>query len=400
MRAPGWLFHVKPRMAVLLAATVILAALSTACVSAAGSRGWPAPVESGDALLLSPREGKIDAIDPTTGDREWRFPDHWRIDESAARNLDAVYGPPIVFGDAIFVGAYNGWVYSFKPSEASQDEGNRRPAAAFKVRGAIVGGMALDSANETLYLTTDEGLLYAINASDLRDATSEGQNVRVREPFEVPDRIWTPPVLSGGRVYFATTGGELYALDAASGRPAWDSPFKAGAALVSTPVIADGMVLIGGFDSRLYAVDASTGEERWHFEATDWVWTKPLVDSGTAYFADFNGRVFAVRLSDGSAVWSDPGDVGEPVRASAVLSGGSLVVATESGDVFGLDPRTGSQAWGPVRLGKTLHADLVADGATVFVAPTGCISDETGSRFYYYRLNTSTRERQSTASVC
>jgi hypothetical protein len=53
-----------------------------------------------------------------------------------------------------------------------------------------------------------------------------------------------------------------------------------------------------------------------------------------------------------------------------------------------------------VRLGKTLHADLLANGATVYVAPTGCVGDETGGKFYYYRVNTSTRERQSTASVC
>jgi outer membrane protein assembly factor BamB len=400
MTARSRLFHVKPRAWTLLLASLLLAAISAGCVSAAGSRGWATPVQAGDVLLLSPREGKIDAIDPTTGDRLWRFPDHWRIEDSAARNLDAVYGPPIVFGDTIFVGAYSGWVYAFKPSEASEQEANRRPAAAFKVNGAIVGGMALDSASDTLYLTTDEGLLYAINASDLRDATGEGQNVRMREPLEVPDRIWTPPVLSGGRVYFATTGGELYAVDAASGELAWEKPFAAGAALVSTPVVVDSTVLIGGFDGRLYALDAATGEERWSFEATDWVWTRPFVDSGNVYFADFKGRVFALKLSDGSKVWQESGSVGGSVRSGPVLSGGNLVLATESGNLYGLDPRTGSQVWGPVALGKTLHADLVANGATVYVAPTGCISDETGSRFYFYRVNTSTRERQSTSSVC
>jgi hypothetical protein len=34
------------------------------------------------------------------------------------------------------------------------------------------------------------------------------------------------------------------------------------------------------------------------------------------------------------------------------------------------------------------------------VAPTGCISEETGNKLYYYKVNTSTRERQSTGSVC
>ncbi|HXH23366.1 MAG TPA: PQQ-binding-like beta-propeller repeat protein [Dehalococcoidia bacterium] len=385
----------------LALAALVLALVSAGCVSAAGSRGWAPPVQTADFLLVNPGKGKIDAIDPITGDRKWRFPDHWRIEDREARKLSAVYGPPIVSGDTVFVGAYNGWVYAFKPSEASEDEDRRRPAAAFKVRGAIVGGIALDATGEYLYVTTDEGLLYAINATDLRAATEAGKNIRARfEPFHVPDRIWTPPVIAGDRVYFATTGGELYALDARNGEPVWQEPFRAAAALVSTPVVADGMVLVGGFDRRLYAVDASTGRERWRAEATDWVWTKPLVDSGTVYFADFAGKVFAVSLGSGQPVWQEPSDVGRSVRASLVLAGGSLVVATESGDLYGLEPRSGARAWGPVRLGKTLHADLLANGATVYVAPTGCVGDETGGKFYYYRVNTSTRERQSTASVC
>jgi outer membrane protein assembly factor BamB len=165
-------------------------------------------------------------------------------------------------------------------------------------------------------------------------------------------------------------------------------------------VLADGMVLIGGFDRRLHAVEASTGQEKWSFEATDWIWTTPLVASGTVYFGDVSGKIYAVSLASGDPLWREPFDAGATVVASPALSGGSLVIVNEDGDLFGLDAGAGTQVWGPVHLGKTVRADLVASGSTVFVAPTGCISEETGNKLYYYKVNTSTRERQSTGSVC
>jgi len=393
-------FHVKRPFAVLLLASLLVALFASGCISAAGSRGWARPVQFGDLLLVSASKGKLDAIDPQTGDRKWRFPDDWRIEESKARKLQGIYSQPEISGDTVFVGDYNGWVYAFKPSEASQDAANRKPVGTYELRGAIVGGIHLDSGSETLYITTADGLLYALNASDLKEATSPGKNVRLLfAPVDAGDRIWTPPVVDSGRVYFGTTDGKLYALDAGTGAPVWE-PFRASAALVSTPVVSQGTVLVGGFDRRLYAIDASTGKELWHFDATDWIWTKPLVESGTVYFGDFNGKVFAVSLADGKPVWDQPFDALSSVRASPVTSSGNLVVANEAGDLFGLDIPTGSQVWGPIALGKTLHADLLASGSTVYVAPTGCVSEETGNKLYYYKVNTSTRERQSTSSVC
>src|SRR5439155_3017736 len=98
----------------------------------------------------------------------------------------------------------------------------------------------------------------------------------------------------------ASTDGGLYAVDAkstpesASAPPAIKWRFKATAALVSRPVISGDLVLAGGFDSRLHAVRTATGEEAWSFALPNWVWSQPLVDSGTVYLGDFDGNVYAL----------------------------------------------------------------------------------------------------------
>jgi outer membrane protein assembly factor BamB len=392
-------FHVKRRAWVLVLVSLFLLISASGCITAASPRGWAQPIEMSDLILVSTSRGKLDAIDQA-GNRRWRFPDDWAIFEEDARSLSGIYSQPIIDGDTVYVAAYNGFVYAFRPSEASPAGTNDRPAGLFDLGDPIVGGIYLDAARDVLYVTTAEGRLHAPNATDLQNRTSEDQNVRqLFTPFDTGDRIWTPPVLSDGSVFFGSTDGRLFAVDAQMGTEVWPA-FQSDAALVSTPVIDGNLVLIGGFDRRLHAVDASTGQEAWSFEATDWIWSKPLVDSGVVYVADFAGKVFAISLADQTPLWEAPFDAGASVRSGPTLSGGNLIVGNEEGNLFGIDASTGRQLWGPVQVGSTLHADLLPDESTVYVAPTGCTTEDSGNELYYYRVNVVTRERQSTGSVC
>ncbi len=385
----------KRRLFFLTAFSLLAVLLAAGCVRAAAPRGWAQPVQAGDLLLVSAHTGKLDAIDPTTGDRKWRFPDDWSISDRKAQKLLGIYGKPIVMGDNVFVADYNGFIYAFKQSEATTDKANKKRAGIYKVQGAIIGGMAVDSSKSTLFVTSDDGRLYALNVSKI-----DSGDPNVFPPFQAGDRIWTAPVVSGNRVYFATTAGKLFALDTTTGKEVWDRPFTTDSALVSTPVVAGDVVLAGGFGNRLFAVDAASGTEKWEFAATDWIWSTPLVEGNRVYVGDFAGKVFALSLADGKPIWDAPFDSGSIVRSGPALSGGSLVVGVDNGNVYGVDTATGKQAWGPVRVGSKLQADLLASsGSTVFLAPTGCLGQKPDNA-YYYKLNSSTQERGSTGSVC
>jgi len=377
----------KPLLVLVVLMTVFLA---SGCVRAASPRGWAQPVLFDNLLLLTTHTGKLDAIDPVTGERKWRFPDDWEITakNKSAQKLAGIYAKPLVSGDTVYVGDYNGFVYAFKPAEASTDKANRKPVGVANVQGPVIGGMAIDVAAGNLLVTTGEGKLVALKADGFAPVYT----------FDAGDRIWTAPVLGNGHVYFGTTDGRLFAVQAATGQQDW--VFRAGSALVSTPVVAGDLVLVGGFGRRLYAVDSASGQQKWAFEATDWIWSKPLVDGGRVYVADFKGKVFALNLNDGSTLWEKPFDAGESVRSSPVLSGGVLVVAADNGDVFGVDTATGAPAWGPVKMGTTLQADLLASGSTVYAAPSRCTSVETTGEVYYYKLDATTHEAKSTGSVC
>jgi outer membrane protein assembly factor BamB len=383
---------VRRKLTLLLVISAALLVLTAGCVRAASPRGWAAPAQFQNLVLITTHTGKLDAIDPATGDRVWRFPDDWSIVDKSkkATKLKGIYGAPQVLGDTVYVGDYNGFVYAFKPAEASTDKNSKKEAAYIDVGGPVIGGITLDPGSRLLYVTTGEGRMFALRAEGFQVVFS----------FDAGDRIWTSPVVSGGNVYFATTSGMLFALNATTGAQVWE-PFSAGAALVGTPVAAGNVILVGGFGHTLYAVDGSTGQLKWQFEATDWIWTEPFVQGDRVYFGDFGGKVFALSVSNGELVWQQPFDAGHTVRSGPVMSNGALIIGTENGAITGLDPATGDVSWGPVQVGNTLQSNLLAKANTssVYVAPSGCIGTAP-DRKYYYAVDTSGHQAQGTAAVC
>jgi outer membrane protein assembly factor BamB len=303
-------------------------------------------------------------------------------------------------GRTIFVGDRNGYVYAFRPDDLSVSDTSIKPTAgALKLKGPIIGGLVLDASSGNLFVTSGERL-FAIRTADLeRRIENRDANVGVIELFKAGGDIWSAPIVQGGRIFFASLDGNLYAINATSGEEAWR--FKGTRALVSSPVVTDGgLVLVGGFDDRLHAIDMASGRQRWDFVAANWIWTSPVVDGGRAYVGDFDGTVHALNLSDGSPIWSKP-IAKRPIVASPVLAQGVLVIAAQNGELYGLDPGTQTQRWGPSDVGTSLNADLVADGELVYLAPNGCVTPVNESnRVYYISVNARTGDLTKTTEVC
>ena len=401
------MFHVKQRLRSLRPLLLLASLFVLACSGAPGARGWAEPVRSDDQLIVSTDHGKLEAIDAETGAVRWRFPDFWQIDKSA-EDLEGIYAPPVIGRsadedavDVIFVGDYNGYLYIFRPAEQPTSEfGPIPPAASIDLDGRVIGGLALDEAQETLFVTAGDRLI-ALKTADLFELAVDADLSFFQRfaPFEAGDAIWSPPTLAAGKVFVASLDGNLYAIDAATGRELWR--FAANGGLLSRPVVADATLLVGGLGSRLYALDTANGDERWSFAASNWVWSRPLVVDGNVYFADFDGNVHALSLASGAPLWP-PFATGGRIRAGVALVGDSLVVATEDGMLFGVDSRTGAGPAGRPLWGIDVNtavgddvgsilADLVVDGDSVIVLTSRCaevtLLDQTRRKINYLRVD-------------
>ena len=74
--------------------------------------------------------------------------------------------------------------------------------------------------------------------------------------------VESAPAIANGVVYVGSDDGNLYALNATSGAKLWNYTTSGG---TSSPAVAGSVVFVGGFDGNLYALSASTGNKLWNF---------------------------------------------------------------------------------------------------------------------------------------
>src|SRR5205807_2467820 len=95
--------------------------------------------------------------------------------------------------------------------------------------------------------------------------------------------VETNPVVVNGTLYFTTKEGYIYALDAQTGALKWN--ILIGDVLTS-PAVANGIVYIAGeHGGDMIALDASTGTQKWDTHIDDWIFSPPTVSNGMVYIA-------------------------------------------------------------------------------------------------------------------
>jgi outer membrane protein assembly factor BamB len=112
------------------------------------------------------------------------------------------------------------------------------------------------------------------------------------------------PAVADGLLY-QVSGGELVAVDAATGAIVWRSPgptgTAAGAGTDSSPAVANGVVYAAwpgtATDGGVFAFDARTGAKLWHGATGDrGSNSSPAVVNGSVYVGADDGKVYAFRL--------------------------------------------------------------------------------------------------------
>jgi len=116
--------------------------------------------------------------------------------------------------------------------------------------------------------------------------------------------IQSSPSVIDGVVYFASRhGGNVYALDAKTGKEIWHFDNQ-GSWISTSPVVYDGLVYVGSSDPGIFrALNAKTGELKYKLDAKMFIFSSPAVASGMAYFGAFNGKLYAVDLKSHQFAW-------------------------------------------------------------------------------------------------
>jgi len=175
---------------------------------------------------------------------------------------------------------------------------------------------------------------------------------RVRWKFDAHGPVRGSPVVRGGIVFFGSGDGNLYAVDAGSGKERWRAAL--GGAVVSTPAVSGDLVVATARERTIAAVDRATGRLRWRFEAGkdqpfEWGWdywlSSPAVWGAEqrVYVGSGDGRLYALELSTGRKIWELPTE--GRVRSSPAVSDGVVYVGSMDGRVYAADADSGKPLW-------------------------------------------------------
>ncbi len=334
---------IKQKSILVILTVLVLGALIITSCTGGIARGWAGGVVSDGTLFVASMRGKLVAID-ATGDQLKSIGTSVQLLVTTSGGLSCIpscgtqsapvviYASPVVSGTTvststtsetkvICVGGTDNklYAYTFTNNVWSKDPEWIYPRQG-TMSGAIIGGIIVD--NNTIYFATSDGTVYALNASDLSFKWSQ----------KIDSKIWSAPTVDGTALYVGCFDKAIYALNSADGSVKWKT--KTEGAINSTPVVYNNMVYIGDYSRHFYALDTATGNVIWTFPSSDmgtgnpqnFFWAKPVVLNGIIYAANLDGNVYALDLATGKLLKTYT--LSYSIASSPVVVGNYLVVAT------------------------------------------------------------------------
>lgn len=333
-----------------------------------GGRVISSPAVVNGVAYVGSTDGNLYAIDAGSGAVKWKFETKsWEVSS-----------PAVVSGVVYFL-SYDSHLYALDAATGQVKwkfaTGGERRYAGTHLHHLEPAAEAMPDPwdfylsspavwNGAVYFGSSDGNVYSL------DATSG----ELKWKFHTGDVVHSSPAIADGVLYIGSWDTYLYALDAASGTEKWR--FKTGedpdihnhVGIQASPAVADGTVFFGSRDSFAYGVDAATGKQLWKFSTNgSWVNNSMVVHDGKAYFGtSIPGFMHAVEAKTGKVVFDLP--TGTPVFASMALAGDTLYLGNFGGKLAAIDLKTQKPAWVFETEGAKQHAAALtnADGTIKF----------------------------------
>ncbi len=291
----------------------------------AGDFVWSSPAVADGVVFVGSYDGRLYALDASTGAKLWQ-----------RKTGDSIWSSPAVAGGVVFVGSGDGNLYALDASTGAT-------LWSYATGGPLDSSPAV--ADGVVYVGASKGTVYALNAATGAKLWSHPTGGGF---------VFSSPAVANGIVYvgadhldqqFAPHPGSLYALDAATGAQVWK--YDLDQEVDSSPAVAGGIVYVGCFDGSVRALDASTGAELWSYQTDGGVWSSPAVAGGVVYVGSQDGSLYALDALTGAKLWSYP--TGGPVDSSPAVANGVVYVGSTNplgDDLYALDASTGAKLWG------------------------------------------------------
>jgi len=288
-----------------------------------------------------------------------------------------IFSSPIVQDGIVYIGSEDGNLYAI-------NEKTGRTQWKFKTSGAVHSSPAIFK--NTVYIGSFDGYYYAIDTktSHLKWKFKTGGEhwsgeisfLGMKPIDKYMDDLWdfflSSPVINPDEkkpnVFFGSSDGNVYALDANTGELKWK--FQTKGSIHCSPVLYKNTLYIGSWDANLYAIDMETGKERWKFETGKETGFKGIestvaVANDMVYFGARDPFLFALNAETGKLVWKYDAAYSWIISSAVVANDVVYVGTSDTFALLGLDAKTGKELFKFKANGYVYSSPAIA-GETVY----------------------------------
>ncbi len=199
------------------------------------------------------------------------------------------------------------------------------------------------------------------------------------------------PIIVNGKIYIGDKSGNMYCIDAESGKIFWEKHLANGSAINSTPAWFAGNLYFGDKSGNFVCENADTGNLIWKFQAGGAIFSSPLVvdynDTKYVIFGSLDRTVYCLNGDTGKLEWEYT--TGDSIFSSPVFFKNSVIIGSYDGFLYRFEIDTGKILW-KVMLSNTLN------GVTDKIGASPSVDLETHTVFvgsynhYLYALDANT----------
>jgi len=215
-------------------------------------------------VYIGSDDGKVYALDGSTGAKKWEFLTGNRIGPSS---------PCIGFDETVYIGSYDSKVYALEGTTGAKKW-------EFLTGGQVSASPAIGR-DGTIYIGSSDGKVYAL----------DGVTGAKRWEYLAAGGVASSAAIGVDGTVFVGSSARVYALDGATGTRKWEFTILG---YGSSPAIASGgTVYIGSGEGKLYALNSETGANKWEFESALSILSHPAIDRDGTVYLQHNGEMIA-----------------------------------------------------------------------------------------------------------
>ena len=232
---------------------------------------------------------------------------------------DAMGGSPLAVGDRVIVADECGWVYAigldgrriWEHDTMDDEESRRERDFIMQIRAQLKRGRGAANPRPPVSDGTTV-FLPRFDKSHRVLAIDVDKGFR-RWTFQAAGMLYGKPTVADDKLFFGcyegndeAKTGRFYALNKRR-KVLWE--FPTAVRIDAGSAYRDGSIFFGSSGGRFYRVDAETGKEIWSYQIPDVhdthaaIYCTPLCTEDAVYFNSFDGRLYCLNITNGALKW-------------------------------------------------------------------------------------------------